>query len=136
MKTTHLIPITEEQRAAAKIRKSIDQDRARLNFKVDYADHQYWIMLATKYNCRLPLWWQPSSEFKYLRRVAKKANFDIRLFVESTGCSNIKEYVSINSHLSAIGVVGPLLECIDEYFTNPPVFTPDKPSMPRKKRTW
>lgn len=111
---TNFLPITQEQRDQAKQKRLDDQQYARDNFKIEYADQAYWTTLASKHNSKLPGWWYPSSDVKYLRRTAKKANFDLNEFVASTGCSNIKEYAEINSHWSVLGLVGTLLEYIDE----------------------
>lgn len=125
---TNFTPITEEQRQQAKQQRLDDQEFARNNLKITYLDQPHWVNLASKYGSKLPLWWKPASDVKYLRRIAKKANFDLTLFVQSTGCSNIKEYADLNSNYTALGVSGPLLEFIDEYFTNPPVFPLEKAS--------
>lgn len=127
----NFVPISDEQREQAKQQRLVDQEFARNNLKTSYADQIHWVSLASKYNSKLPLWWKPSSDVKYLRRIAKKANFDLNLFVDSTGCSNIKEWVGLNSNYTALGVCGPLLEYIDEYFTNPPVFPLEKASESR-----
>lgn len=118
MSNPNFAPITEEQREQAKQQRLTDQEYARNNLKVSYIDQPHWVGLASKYNCKLPGWWYPSSDVKYLRRVAKKANFDLNLFVESTGCSNIKEYADLNSNWSVLGLVGTLLEYIDEQKTS------------------
>ena len=113
MSNPNFTPITDIQREQAKQQRLVDQEYARNNLKIDYIDQPHWVALASKYNCKLPGWWYPSSDVKYLRRVAKKANFDLNVFVESTGCSNIKEYADLNSNWTVLGLVGTLLECID-----------------------
>lgn len=125
---SNFAPITEEQREQAKQQRLADQEYARNNLKINYADQAHWTGLAAKYNSKLPSWWRPASDLKYLRRIAKKANFDLNVFVDSTGCSNIKEWVGLNPNYTAVGVAGPLLEFIDEYFTNPTVFPAEKTS--------
>lgn len=119
-------PITDKQREQAKQQRLVDQEYARNNLKTNYVDQNHWVGLAAKYNSKLPLWWKPATDVKYLRRIAKKANFDLNIFVDSTGCSNIKEWVGLNPTYTALGVAGPLLEFIDEYFTNPQVFPVEK----------
>jgi hypothetical protein len=118
MTNPNFAPITDAQREQAKQQRLVDQEFARNNLKVIYTDQPHWVTLASKYNCKLPMWWKPSSDVKYLRRVAKKANFDLNVFVESTGCSNIKEYAELNSNWSVLGLVGTLLEFIDEQKTS------------------
>lgn len=131
MSNKTFVPMSDEQRERAKRQRLTDQQFARNNLKINYVDQTHWTALASKYNSKLPLWWKPASDVKYLRRIAKKANFDLNLFVDSTGCSTIKEWVNLNSNYTALGVVGPLLEFIDEYFTNPPVFPIEKTSESR-----
>lgn len=132
MSNANFVPMSDEQREQAKQQRLVDQEYARNNLKINYIDQSHWVSLASKYNSKLPLWWKPSSDIKYLRRIAKKANFNLNVFVESTGCSNIKEWVGLNSNYTALGVAGPLLEFIDEYFTNPPVFLAEKTLESRK----
>lgn len=129
---SNFTPITEEQRQQAKQQRLVDQEFARNNLKINYTDQTHWVSLAAKYNSKLPLWWKSASDVKYLRRIAKKANFDLNIFVESTGCSNIKEWVNLNPTYTALGVAGPLLEFIAEYFTNPPVFPVENVAESRK----
>lgn len=128
MSNANFVPMSDQQREEAKQQRLVDQEYARNNLKINYIDQPHWVSLASKYNCKLPLWWKPSIDVKYLRRIAKKANFDLNIFVDSTGCSNIKEWVGLNPNYTAVGVAGPLLEFIEEYFTNPPVFPVEKTS--------
>jgi len=118
MSNPNFAPITDTQREQAKQQRLADQEHARNNLKISYIDQPHWVTLASKYNCKLPMWWKTASDVKYLRRVAKKANFDLNIFVESTGCSNIKEYSDLNSNWSVLGLVGTLLEFIDEQKTS------------------
>lgn len=115
--STNFTPITAEQREQAKINRLEAQEYARNNYKIEYQDHQHWKSLASTYGCKLPAWWAAGTEIKYMRRVAKKASFDINLFVQSTGCSNLKEYAEINPTFTALGLVGTLLEYINEQNT-------------------
>jgi len=111
---SNFVPMTDEQRQAAKQSRLDAQEYARTHLKYQFVDHPHWTTLASKYNCKLPGWWYPSTEIKYLRRIAKKANFDLNLFVQSTGCSSIKEYADINSNWCVLGLCGVLLEYIYE----------------------
>ena len=86
MSNPNFAPITDEQREQAKQQRLIDQEYARNNLKTNYVDQAHWVGLASKYNSKLPSWWKPASDIKYLRRIAKKANFDLNFFVQSTGC--------------------------------------------------
>jgi hypothetical protein len=109
--------MTDEQRQASVEQRKQEQKYAQDNLKIEYADKGLWQELASKYGSKLPLYWKPISELKYMRRVAKKANYDINLFVQATGFSNLKEFTQANSNLTAVAGVGLLLEEIDDYFT-------------------
>lgn len=111
---TNFVPMTDEQREAAKQSRLDAQEYARSHLKHQFVDHAHWTTLASKYNCKLPGWWYPASDVKYLRRIANKADFDLNLFVQSTGCSNIREYADLNANWSVLGLCGTLLEYIDE----------------------
>jgi hypothetical protein len=113
MKTT-FTPMTEEQRAQAKLKREADQQYARTHLKTEYVDQQHWSTLASKYSCKLPGWWYPITDIKYMRRVAKKAGVDINVYVESTGFGNLKEFAQANQKLTAVAGVGLLLEWVDE----------------------
>ena len=115
---TTFTPITDEQRAQAKLKREADQKYARTHLKTVYADEKYWSVLCSKYSSKLPGWWYPITDIKYMRRVAKKAGVDIRDYVESTGFSNIKEFAQANSNYTAVAGVGLLLEWIDEQNTS------------------
>lgn len=110
--------MTLEQREAAKQSRLDAQEYARVNLKYQSADQQHWSVLASKYSCKLPGWWYPITDIKYMRRVAKKANYDINLFLEASGFSNLKEFANTNNTLTAVAGVGILLEEIDDYFTH------------------
>ena len=69
---SNFAPITEEQREQAKQQRLVDQEFARNNLKINYIDQPHWVGLASKYNSKLPGWWYPISEIKYMRRVAKR----------------------------------------------------------------
>lgn len=115
---TTFIPMTDEQRAQAKLKREADQEYARTHLKTVYADQQHWSVLSSKYSCKLPGWWYPITDIKYMRRVAKKVNYDINLFLEASGFSNLKEFANTNNTLTAVAGVGILLEEIDDYFTH------------------
>lgn len=107
---THLKAMTDIQRQAVKDKRIADQEYARQHLKIEYMDENYWRDIASELGCRLPNWWIPGTEVKYLRRISKKLNFDLKLFVESTGFSNIKDFCETNSKFTALSLSGLLLE--------------------------
>ena len=110
MSTQHLVRMTDEQRAAAKLKRIVDQEYARANLNVSYADEQYWRDKASAFGLRLPLWWISAQETKYVRRACKKLSIDIKDFVSSTGFNNINQFVQNNPCWTALGVVGLCIE--------------------------
>ena len=105
-----LVPMSDEQRQEIKDKRIADQEYAKEHLKTEYMDENYWRELSSKFSCRLPLWWIPASEIKYIRRACKKIGVDLQTFVDSTGFSNIKQFVKANSNLTALCMVGLLLE--------------------------
>lgn len=105
-----LTPMTDEQRQAVKDKRSADQDYAKEHIKTEYMDESYWRDAASKYGLRLPGWWIPSNETKYIRRACKKLGVDVNSFVESTGFSNLNQLVKANSNWSVVGMVGLCIE--------------------------
>ena len=103
-------PMSEEQRETARFKRLEDQEYARQNLNISYADEQFWRDKASTFGLRLPLWWIPSSETKYVRRACKKLNIDINDFIASTGFSNLNQLVKANSSWTALGMVGLCIE--------------------------
>lgn len=110
MSNPNFTPITLEQREQAKQQRLVDQQYARENLNISYADEQFWRDKASTFGLRMPLWWIPSSETKYVRRACKKLNVDVNDFVTSTGFSNLNQLVKANSKWTALGMVGLCIE--------------------------
>lgn len=110
MSKEHLVHMSDEQRAAAKLKRVADQEYAREHLHTEYKDEGFWRDNASKVGLRLPGWWIPASETKYIRRACKKLSVDINDFVESTGFSNVNQLVKANSKWSAVGMVGLCIE--------------------------
>lgn len=110
MSNPNFTPITPEQREQAKQQRLIDQQYAQENLNISYADEQFWRDKASTFGLRMPLWWIPSSETKYVRRACKKLNVDVNDFVTSTGFSNLNQLVKANSKWTALGMVGLCIE--------------------------
>ena len=107
---SHLVAMTDEQRQAVKDQRVADQQYARDNLNISYADEQFWRDKASTFGLRLPLWWIPGSETKYVRRACKKLGIEVADFVESTGFSNINQFVQNNPRWTALSVVGLVIE--------------------------
>ncbi|MGI0077866.1 MAG: hypothetical protein ACREAU_10765 [Nitrosopumilaceae archaeon] len=113
----HLSDITDEQRKQnlelAKQAREAKKEAAH-HLKTEYSDMNYWKTLASKYNVRLPVYYQPFAETKYLKRAAKMLGVDIQEYVESCGCKTLKEYASLNITWTAQASVGLFLEWWDD----------------------
>lgn len=107
---THLKAMTDEQRQAVKDKRLADQEFAKASLKTEYMDENYWRETASKYGLRLPGWWIPSSELKYVRRACKKVGIEVAHFVDSTGFSNLSQLAEANSSWTALSMVGLVLE--------------------------
>jgi len=108
--STNFTPITDEQRAQAKIQRKIEQEYARKHLFISSKDEQFHRDLGAKLGVRMPFWWIPCTETKYIRRSAKKLGINLQDFVETTGFDSIKEFCYANSELTAFTVVGLMLE--------------------------
>jgi len=107
---THLVPMTEEQREQVKQKRLADQEYAKANLKTNWQDADFWRERAVVYGLRMPMWWIPATETKYVRRACKKLNINIEHFILSTGFTNINQLVKHNPTWTAFGLVG---LCID-----------------------
>lgn len=105
-----LVPMNEEQREAVRLKRIADQEYAKNNLNISYADEQYWREQSSLFGIRLPMWWIPAQETKYARRACKKLGVDIKDFVESTGFSNLNQFVQANPRWTALGAVGLCIE--------------------------
>lgn len=105
-----LVPMSDEQRQQIKADRIAAQEYARQHLKTEYMDQNYWAETASKYGLRLPGWWIPSSEVKYIRRACKKLSIDVAQFVESTGFSNLAQLAENNPRFTAVALVGLVLE--------------------------
>lgn len=105
-----LIPMNDTQRQEIKDKRIADQEYAKEHLNISYADEQYWREKASEFSIRLPMWWKPASDAKYVRRACKKLGIDIKDFIASTGFSNINQFVQNNPRWSALAVVGLCIE--------------------------
>lgn len=107
---SNFAPMSQEQREEVRLKRIDDQEYAKEHLNTSYADEQFWRDKAPTFGLRLPLWWIPSSETKYIRRACKKLNVDLNNFISSTGFSNLNQLVKANSRWTALGMVGLCIE--------------------------
>lgn len=103
-------PMSQEQREEVRLKRIADQEWAKENLKTDWADENYWRETASKYGLRLPGWWIPAREVKYIRRACKKVGVEVSDFIDSTGFNNLNQLAEANSGSTALSMVGLVLE--------------------------
>lgn len=110
--------MTDEQRQAVKDKREEAQEYAKVNLKTEYVDENYWRETASKYGLRLPGWWIPSSEVKYIRRACKKLDIEVSDFIASTGFSNLNQLAENNPRFTALAMVGLVVEFKEDLQTD------------------
>ena len=110
MSNPNFVPMNQEQREQVKLKRLADQQYASEHLYPEYKDEQFWREQSIFFGTRLPMWWKPASDTKYVRRACKKLGIDIKDFVDSTGFSNINQFVQNNPRWSALAVVGLCIE--------------------------
>jgi len=80
----HLKIMTDEDRAKSLAVKEEKKAWALENLKQDFEDLVSWKDLSSKHGVRLPLYYVPGTEIKFIKRMAKKKGVEINDFVETT----------------------------------------------------
>lgn len=112
MALEHLKPLTEEQRKEGQERRKRNTERLKKEAEafIDFEDDmKYWESLASKYKIRLPAYYYPASELKYVRRTLSKLGLDSAWYLDHNGCS-IKEMAQLNPTWNARAMCGLILE--------------------------
>lgn len=115
--TTFLNTLTPEQRAELRQKAVLSKEakrEANKHIRTDYADMQHWEELASKHGVRLPIRYYPSTDIKYVVRIAKKLGVDVKEYVSTTGCKSLKELAELNRGWSAAAMCGLFLEYAEE----------------------
>lgn len=110
MSNPNFVPMSQEQREQAKLKRVADQQYAREHLYTEYKDEGFWREQSSLFGIRLPMWWKPASDTKYVRRACKKLGIEVKDFVGSTGFSNLNQFVQNNPRWSALAVVGLCIE--------------------------
>lgn len=117
----HLASITPEEREAiqAKSKAAMAEKKAwaKEHLRNDFADNPLWRELAKKYDVKLPPYYEPNTETKYLHRVFKKTGTCCKEYLEACGATTLKQLASMNPAYPAFGF---WLGCwrLDEKSTN------------------
>lgn len=114
---SNLKPLTAEERILAQVKSNETKEEnkkwATENLRDDYQDLPLWRELSRKYDCRLPHWYIPATETKYVKRTLKKLGLSNDWWLDQTGCINLKEFIEINPRSPAYMMVGLVLEAYD-----------------------
>ena len=114
---TYLQDLTTEQRQELREKSRISREAKKLagqNFKKDFEDLNYWKSLASEAGVRMPSSHIPSSDTKYIRRVASKLGIDLKQYLEYSGVTSLKALGKLNPDWSVVGEVGCILEYWNE----------------------
>lgn len=86
---------------------------AKENLRDDYLDKPLWKELATKAGVRLPPFYAPATETKYIKRVMRKLGKTPKEYSDLLGFNYLDVGV-LNQHMPAYAAVGLFLECAEE----------------------
>lgn len=117
MNTNYLSTLSAEERAKINEKSRLKREELRRigeRLKNDFEDENHWRNLASRYGIRMPQSYQPNTETKYLKRVAKKLGIDLKEYLDACGAASLKELVGFNPDWPAYAEVGLLLEYWDE----------------------
>lgn len=107
--------LTQEDRDKIVQQRNVKKEWALSTLKTEYLDMPAWEGLSKKYSIRLPAFYHPTYETKYIKRICKATGVDIIGFVESTGFSTLISFAEANSSWNCRALCGILLEYIDEH---------------------
>ena len=104
--------IYKEQAKASRLAKQ----EASKSLKQDFnsADVNTWKELASKHGTRLPSYVHPNTETKYLKRLFKKVDMNIKDYLEACGDTTLKKLAALNPDYPAWAECGLALDYIDE----------------------
>ena len=107
--------VPDRAKALEAVRKK-KEDNAHL--EQDFEDLPHWKKLASKYDFRLPAYYQPNTETKYVKRLFTKVGIDLKEYLEDCGVKTLKSLVAMNPTFPAYAEIGFALEWIDENIEN------------------
>lgn len=112
--------MTPEQRAAALDKARIVRAEKTATWKAnahllksDFSDSAYWHKLASKFKVRMPGAHVPGSEFKVVRKAARKLGIEPAEIRDAFG-GDVKHIHAMNPKWPAFAIIGLLLEMAEE----------------------
>lgn len=117
MSNPHLGAISAEERAVM-LQKAAEAKAKKREESINIIpliDSPYHRELAKLYGVRMPNSYCQAHELKYTKRVAKKLDVDVNVWVKDVvGAKNLSEVAKLNPNIGACGMVGLLLEWAHE----------------------
>lgn len=113
---SHIANMTPEQRAEALEKARIARAEQTASWmasahllKTDFSDAAHWRKLASKHGVRMPGAHVPGSEFRFIRKAARKLGIEPQEIRDAFG-GDVKQIHAMNPNWPAFAIIGLLLE--------------------------
>lgn len=117
MKGEHLRNMTPEERKA-NLAKAKEARAAKIEagkyLMQDFEEYPLWKDLASKAGLRLPSYYIPATEVKYIKKALKKLGIEPKEWLEVEGFTKLNQFGKVNPTWPCYAHVGLLLEYWDE----------------------
>lgn len=115
MKGDYLAKLTAEDMQLIRIKAKETKDAKRLyaqeNLNTDYGDDEaVWRALAKEVGFRLPVWYHPASNTKYVKKLLKHLGIHVKEWLEVEGFSKLGDFAIANPTWTALAHCGLVLE--------------------------
>lgn len=118
MNKNYLKELSEEEREQLRVKSAQAREEKKQyaldHLKTSWSDLPIWREMAVRQGTKLPSWYVPGSELKYVKRLFRNSPLDIKDYIADMGCSTLKEMQELNPKANAQAMVGWALEYINE----------------------
>lgn len=114
---TYLTNLTDAEREEIRVKAQEARVAKKENSGniVISSEDSYWRELASKHGVRMPQAVCQSSEHKFVKRIARKVEVDINVWIrEVVGAKSLAEISDANPNIGAVGICGLFLEYVEE----------------------
>lgn len=114
---TYLTSLTDAEREEIRVKAQEARVAKKENSGniVVSSEDSHWRELASKHGVRMPQSVCQSSEHKFVKRIARKVEVDINVWIrEVVGAKSLAEISDANPNIGAVGVCGLFLEYVEE----------------------
>lgn len=122
MNKNYLKDLSDEEREQLRVKAEQNREEkkqyALKHLKYQWVDKPHWKELASKHGTKLPNWYVPGSEVKFIKRLFRNSPLDIQDYIYDMGCKTLLEMVECNKDANAQAMVGWALEYIEEKLCN------------------